>query len=484
MSFLKNWKNKITPGTMFVIVAAGSLIARLIYLLVPIRPSWDGSVYLGMASYIAHNGHIGVWEQFRPVLWPLMLAPFSLGSPVVLEVSAYVFLIIFSMIALYCLYKAGEKAGAYVGVGAALLLSFSSPFFAYAHTPMTEVIEVLAVAATLWLFVQGRMFWLGIGIGLAFTARFPLGLLLPVAGLALLISESPTAWTSWNGFKNLVVKGLHICLGFAIPAGLYFAFNMYFYGDAFSVLSEASGMITGFLWLYKGTGLFYIVEIVNHNLWVLWMLPGMIFAFINCIREKGFGSQKGKVFIFSFLCMLIFLIYFSIQPHKEFRYAIMVMPAVAFLSAYGFVEMLKQEKLKYIALILGGMTLLWMACNMHFFQNEKIEVKEYASFYSGLLGAHDATVITATPIIASYSKVSMIVAYNSWEQFGDAYHQERSRAQYVAYDTCELHVCTPGQENQCKTREDSVRAEIASREEIIFQKTVNACTLVIARINK
>jgi hypothetical protein len=251
------------------------------------------------------------------------------------------------------------------------------------------------------------------------------------------------------------------------------------------VLSDASGMITGFLWLYQGDSMFYLNQIINHNLWVLWMLPGLLFAGLSCVREKGFGTQKGKAIIFSILSIVFFLIYFSIQPHKEFRYIIPVMPALALLAAYGFIGMFKSGKyIQYLAVILGAATLMWIGSNMFYFENDKLEVSQYHSFYTGLLGTSNATVISATPIIAPYSHMSLIPAYNTWEHFSAVYKKERSHAQYVAYDTCELHACTPGQETMCKAEESSVRAEIAQKEEVIFQKTAGSCTLVVARIKK
>jgi 4-amino-4-deoxy-L-arabinose transferase-like glycosyltransferase len=480
MSYLKNWLSKITPQIAFVSIAILSALARITYAFIPTRPSWDGSVYLGMATYIAHGGHSGLWEYFRPILWPLILTPFSFGSPEFLTWSATIFLIMFSIIALYFVYRAGETVGKYVGVIAAFLLSASTPFFAFVHTPMTEVLSVFFVAAALWLFVEGKSFWLGIAIGLAFTSRFPLGLLLPIAGLALLVTEFPTTWET---FKSLVIKGIFLGLGFAIPAALYFTSNIYFYGNAFSALSDASGMITGFLWLYQGDAFFYVSQLVLHNAWVVWSLVGIIFACIVFVRERNFRNQKSKAIIFSILSVLAFLVYFSLQTHKEFRYVIPVMPGLALLAAYGFVEMVSRGTyLKRATIALACITLVFSVSGMYFSLSEQAQVAPYQSFYEGLLGTHNATVISATPIIAPYSKVLLIPAYNTWENFGNTYEQERAHADYVAYDTCELHACTPGNEVLCKAQETSVRATIASREQTVFQKTVGACTLVIARI--
>ena len=37
---------------------------------------WDESVYMGMGKYIYSNGQIGLWEDIRPIVLPLILGLF------------------------------------------------------------------------------------------------------------------------------------------------------------------------------------------------------------------------------------------------------------------------------------------------------------------------------------------------------------------------------------------------------------------------
>jgi hypothetical protein len=50
-----------------------AFLIRLIFLIKNPMLWWDSTVYLGMAKYIFSSGKIGLWEYFRPLLWPIIL---------------------------------------------------------------------------------------------------------------------------------------------------------------------------------------------------------------------------------------------------------------------------------------------------------------------------------------------------------------------------------------------------------------------------
>ena len=50
-----------------------AFLIRLIFLFKSPMLWWDSTVYIGMAKYIFSIGNIGLWEYFRPLLWPIIL---------------------------------------------------------------------------------------------------------------------------------------------------------------------------------------------------------------------------------------------------------------------------------------------------------------------------------------------------------------------------------------------------------------------------
>ena len=89
---------------------------------------WDSSVYIGMGKYIFSSGKSGLWEESRPLVFPLIL---GFGSLLNLHVVYFgrVVSIAFAALILLMTYKIGIKLfSRRIGLLAAFFTAFSFSF--------------------------------------------------------------------------------------------------------------------------------------------------------------------------------------------------------------------------------------------------------------------------------------------------------------------------------------------------------------------
>ncbi len=182
MLFLKKIKDIHWLGLILIF----STTIRVIMVVLPARPWWDATVYLGMARYIGSGGVYGVWEFFRPPLWPLILSPFVHLGTISLEVIAKILVGLASLGVIYFTYQIGKKYSSRAGLLAALGMAGAVPFVSFSTIPMTEIPSLLFVAIATYLFLNRRMYFAGLFSGLVFITRFPVGMIILALGIVLI----------------------------------------------------------------------------------------------------------------------------------------------------------------------------------------------------------------------------------------------------------------------------------------------------------
>ncbi|MBS3117008.1 glycosyltransferase family 39 protein [Candidatus Woesearchaeota archaeon] len=307
---------------LFIVV--GSLLVRLLYLLLDWPLWWDSHVYIGMGKYIFSQGGSGIWEVYRPLLHPIMLGglwkvgfnPFIMGK--ILDV-------LFSTISIYLVYLIGKKIfDEKIGLVGAFIFSIDAMFITITGLILADPLALFFGLLGVLFFLKEDCRWAGLGSGVclafSFLTRFPYGIWFGSMLIILALQK--------EGARSKIKKGLFLCLGFFIPVGAFLYFNYLRYGDPLLPLTTGSWIITTATWLYGSGIFFYFKEFFLANPVYLFFFPSVYFFFKERLwKENG----EGVVFIVPLLTLL----YFLYVPRKEVRYLLVALPFFALTAAYG-----------------------------------------------------------------------------------------------------------------------------------------------------
>jgi hypothetical protein len=282
--------------------------------------------------------------------------------------------------------------------------------------------------------------------------------------------------------QTIFLRGLLILSGFLVLAIPYFVSNYLLYGSVTNPLVAGTGMITGFLWLYQGGGMFYVITMLKQNPASILLIAGVI---IGMLKWKHFNEEKKRLFVVSIAAIVLFLGYFSLQAHKEFRYIMPAFPFVFALSGMGFAWISSKWNKRVHVITALAIVLIAFIVSLAY-RNDiptSKEGHEYRTFYSALSSVPRGTpVVSSTPAVAAFSPITLIEGYNTWALMRDSYgaHPE---AKYVTIDSCELHACEPGNEIACEEDKERVLAELSQKGELVYDTTVNLCQLKIFKLH-
>jgi len=459
-----------------------SVIIRLVMVVRVVHPWWDASVYQSMARYIASGGLYGTWEMFRPPLWPLILSIFSGLGPITLEWIAKIITLILSLGIIYLVYRIGEKIMPWVGVIASALISISAPLLTFSVVPMTEIPSLFLITLAIYYFIENKYFLTGIITGLACIMRFPTGLAIGAFGIVLIVNTIRPQDFKKSIFE-LFRNGLILGLGFLCIIIPLFVSNSYLYGSATLPLTIGQSMITGFMWLYQGGLWFYIQKIFIMNIVAIMVIPAIIFWII---KRKQLSDQTKKILLTLLAISIVFLGYFTLQAHKEFRYSMPIFSSLFLLVSIGIVwlhERFRVSRYVIIVLVIIFITTT-LGYSKLFDPADKNSIKPFYNFYTALTDVKfGSSVITSTPTITAFSPVTLYEGYNSWEQMSQVYEKNNQQANYVAIDTCELHACEPGQELLCQRFKAEFLEKLSKEASIIYNTTTSSCDLTVYQLH-
>ena len=119
-------------------VLAISLLVRIWYSIGDTSVWWDGAIYVGMGKYLATGGHTGLWEMFRPPLFPLFYSLLSILHLPLVAIGKIV-VILSSIGCIWLAYRIAESIEEGVGIFAAIFLSITPVFFIFSRIPITDI---------------------------------------------------------------------------------------------------------------------------------------------------------------------------------------------------------------------------------------------------------------------------------------------------------------------------------------------------------
>jgi len=219
----------IKKHKLFLFIVFVFFIVKIYSLSVEHDIWWDGSVYLGMGKYIYSSGSVGLWEESRPLIWPLMLGFFwKLGLDYILFGKLMV--ILFSVGILFLTYLIALKLfDEKIALVSIIFLSLSQTFFLFNNIIQTEIPSTFFALLGFYFFIEKRYNFSGLLLGIAFMTRF--FSLLFFIPLLLILFYSVTK--KIGKIRNIV----NFSLFFSVPVIPYLIFNHFMYNNIFHPFS-------------------------------------------------------------------------------------------------------------------------------------------------------------------------------------------------------------------------------------------------------
>lgn len=174
----------------------------------------------------------------------------------------------------------------------------------------------------------------------------------------------------------------------------------------------------------------------------------LLISFVIIDWKKNTLVSK-KIISLCIVLIIVFLGYFTMQPHKEFRYILPIYPSL-FILAYHRCSFVMETFNNFAN---PGCRSCY---NIYYQQCSICSINEYC-IHSGntavlsFLYCIDRTywikVVRITPTITAFSPVTLYEGYNSWRQMDEYYEANKAHTDYVAIDSCDYCVCEPGSGN-------------------------------------
>ncbi|MBI2523059.1 glycosyltransferase family 39 protein [Candidatus Woesearchaeota archaeon] len=313
------------------------LIIKLFSLFVVADVWWDSAVYLGMGKYIYSLGEIGLWEDSRPLIWPLILGFFwKIGLDAIFFGKLLV--VLFSLGILTITYLiALDVFNKKVAIISALFLAFSQTFFLFSNILHAEIPSTFFILLGFYCFLRKKYSLSGLFLGIAFMARFfQLFAFIPLALILFYLFIR----------KKMSYKGLfYFSLFFLIPTIPYFILNQFLYGNILHPFLLQSFMTKYTGWVFYQPFYFYFVSLVKENVLVLFSIIALVFIF---------KRPSLKSFSLALLFLFLFVPY-NLVAHKEMRLLIPALPFLYILTGYGlfyFINAFKKNKNLLLSLLL------------------------------------------------------------------------------------------------------------------------------------
>ncbi len=461
---------KIQPSAFFILITCAFLL-RLWYILLPSQIWWDTAIYFGMGKYIFTHGVLGIWEPFRPLVWPVILGFFwKIGAPTLFL--GKIIELLSSVGILYLVYRLGEKIRKDCGLVAAFILSFTPVFYYFTPVQITDLPSTYLALLSFSLLFSEKYFIAGIIAGLGFATRFPQALIFIPAIISLGVSWIHTKHPHW--LKKIVTYSL----GYAIIIIPSLILNKILYGSITEPFKLGTEVLKNDLWQFDHGYLFYITATLIEN-----PLYIACFGLLPLIYKKP-TLLKSRMFIGVVSAAAVFFAYLTYERHKELRYSIMFLPYLSLLAAYPIawayerVHWLHKRYALYWKII--PVTIILTFIFASYTPHDpllSVQEKNYLHFFDTYPGS---SIYTSSPQHAVYSDVAIIRSYDTLEDAITIYtHLEGDRPDFAAINTCDLEC--HGDENYCSTTRSNFVAKVMQDHLPILDTTENSCRYIIVR---
>ena len=383
---------------------------------------WDSSVYLGMGKYIYSLGNAGLWEDSRPIVWPVILGLFwKVGlNPVA---AGRIAEIIFGSLCILLTYSIGEKIfNRKTALLSSILLALSPTFFYFSGIMLTETVSTFFSLTAIYLFIRKKYIISGAFFGTAFMMRFLQLFVFAALILLLFISYERKNFTS---LKKLL-------LGFSFAALPFLVLNQFLYNNAIFPFLQQIYLSKNSGWMNHHAIDYYFIGLFKENILYLMFIPGLLLAF----KHKTSGR---KLIALAFIVTFVF---FNLIKQKEMRFLIILFPYMYLLvssAIFAFFDNFKIPKTALYSLIFISIVLS-SHITYDYHKNEFNKTDQYAFFQDILekTGSNEEIWISS-PVIAAFSdkKIGNLMYY---PVFNEKKKNEllSGNADFIFIDSCDL----------------------------------------------
>lgn len=392
---------------------------------------WDAAVYIGMGKYIFSDGGAGLWEDSRPLVWPLIL-----GSLWKLNLDAVMFgkiiSLAFSIGILILTFLIGERIfDRKIAILATLMLALMPTFFFFSKIMLSGTISTFFILLALYLFLNQSYFFSGLFLGLGFMTRFLQLIFFIIAIIYIIIYFK-------NTNKNLINLIL-VVVGFLITTLPYLILNFILYQNFLHpfLLQILLSKVTGWMWWEPIW--FYFIELFKENYLYLFAVPGIYYIFKK--------SDKEKKLIFYFL--LIPFLFFTIIKHKEMRLLLILIPYFYLIASYGIISISNLFTRKNTSIFLNIILIIFIFQSIFlifiFERNELNKENRFLEFYSyfDMNDIGSLWISNPTQIINYDGEINNLIYYPIFNKEKiDDLNEILVNADTIFLDTCDV-LCNP-----------------------------------------
>lgn len=413
---------------------------------------WDESVYIGMSKYIYSLGSYGLWEDIRPLLWPIMI----FGS----TVFARILVLVLSLACIYLTYLIAKRLfNKNTALIATMMLAFNPVFFFYSGKILAGIAALFFILLSFYFFINKRDYLAGLFIGLAFLTRFPAGIFLVILFIPLLLY--------WKKKDLFIKKAGFFILGFLTVVIPFLIFNYFYYGQMLKPLITAFYTINRVIacnYLYVLPWYYYFLLLLGYNFLVIFAIIG-----IYLLRKRDLRKYA------LLLSFIIPLIYITLLHCKQERYVLMFLPFLMIVTAFALVKLFSKIKNKqvacFISILIALILLVIFTTNLaSVYQKEQ----QTRPFYADINVSKGELVMTTMPYIINYKDVLVLpLYYYNPYYIKDVFYNNIYDVNYVIFDTCDIP-CSPVDEN-CPAEMESIKDVFTKTLNRVYYEKKNGC---------
>lgn len=298
---------------------------RLYFLITDQRIWWDSAVNLATADWLLSKKYY--IEFFRPPVWPIVLATFGslFGVSFALE---RILSFTFSLVSLVLMYFGLQHTYRRIAIYSAFMLTVF-PFniiFSYRLYESFSIFINTAVLMIFLLYIKTMktkfLFVSGILLGIAVLTKYIAGFFFLFFVIVLIIKKMK---------KELIIFFISFCLPF-IPWFLFYWIN--FSNPLYPLIENFSVTFSKPFGTWYSM-LLYMPEVFGLGVFLILLSP----------------RKNDKIQNVFLITIAIFLITFSLLPHKEARYLLVLTPMVAITSANSLLVLKKKIRI-FLMLVL------------------------------------------------------------------------------------------------------------------------------------
>ncbi len=285
---------------------------------------WDAGIYAGMGKYLFSRGTIGIWEEFRPPLWPIVIGmlwkaglDFLLWTKILECISALGLIVL--------VYLLGNELYPDAGLYSAIIFGWTPVVLFFTAIQITDMPSAFFAVLGVYMTVRKKPAAAGLAASLACILRFPAGLIIVPICIYSLIRDRATV-------KNTVLtSGFFLIIPLAYLISNVVAYAHPFLPLMLAIRSSVSGSI-------DHNPFFYIQGLFEINPFIIFGLVSVAVYFIQ-LRKHIYAP-----YTLIFLALIIIGGYFSLVSHKELRYGIAFLPYLSIAAGTGLALALNHFK--------------------------------------------------------------------------------------------------------------------------------------------